>query len=149
MLLEDASIFGSQCVGGGRCKLKREGGCLVRRSIFREENFTRNVNWNLGSTREGDQASGRNGKAATLNVVEMGVDWCAKAVMKEEREVNCGASNCRGWRRERGEGGKETRLDGKTSGRIKAKGALLQSLDIITFNIEDVHHAQAKVPDLQ
>ena len=121
----------------------------MRRNSLGEAHTSWDAGLNLGTTREGDQASGRNGKAATLNVVEMGVDWCAKAVMKEEREVNCGASNCRGWRRERGEGGKETRLDGKTSGRIKAKGALLQSLDIITFNIEDVHHAQAKVPDLQ
>ena len=149
MLLDNASIFGSQCVGGGRCKLKREGGCLVRRSIFRVENFTRNVDWDLGSTREGDQASGRNGKAATLNVVEMGVNWCAKVVMKEEREVNCGASNHRGGRRERGERSKQTRLDGKARGGTEETSLLLQSLDIITFQIEDVHHAQAKVPDLQ
>ena len=74
MLLDNASVFGSHRVGGGGCKLKREGGCLVRRGIFRVENFTRNAGLNLGSTREGDQASGRNGKAATLDAVEMGVD---------------------------------------------------------------------------
>ena len=56
------------------------------RSIFCIENFTRNVDWDLGSTREGDQASGRNGKATTFNGVEMGVDWSANVVMKEERE---------------------------------------------------------------
>ena len=103
MLLDDASIFGSQCVGGGRCKLKREGGSLVRRSIFRVDNFSRNASLNLGSTRKGDQASGRNSKATTFNSVEMGVNWCAHVVMKEEREVNNGASYCRSGRRERGE----------------------------------------------
>ena len=149
MLLDDASIFGSQCVGGGGCKLKREGDRFVRISIFRVENFTRNVDWDLGSTREGDQASGRNSKALLLNAVEMGVNWCANVVMKEKREVNCGASDCRGGRRERGERSKQARLDGKGSGRIKAKGALLQSLDIITFQVEDVHHAQAEVPNLK
>ena len=116
VLLDNASIVGSQCVGGSRCELKREGDSLVRRSIFREEHFTRNAGLNLGSTREGNQASGRNGKATTLNVVEIGVDWCAKVVMKEEREMNCGASNCRGRRSERGERSKQTRLDGKGSG---------------------------------
>ena len=69
--------------------------------------------------------------------------------MKEEREMNRGASNCRGGRRERGERSKQTRLDGKARWSIKTKGALLQSLDIFTFQIEDVHHVQAKVPNLQ
>ena len=69
--------------------------------------------------------------------------------MKEEREVNCGASNCRGGRRERGERSKQTRLDGKACGVGKETRLLLQSLDIITFQIEDVHHAQAKVPNLK
>ena len=73
------------------------------RSIFRVENFTWDAGLNLNSTREGDHASGRNCKATTLNVVEIGVDWCANVVTKEEREVNCGASNGRGGGRERGE----------------------------------------------
>ena len=149
MLLDKASIFGSQRVGGGRCELKREGDSLVRRGIFRVENFTRNVNWDLGSTKEGDQASGRNGKALTFNGVEMGVNQCAHVVMKEEREVNCGASNCSGGRRERGERSKQTRLDGKARGGTEETSLLLQSLDIITFQIEDVHHAQAIIPNLQ
>ena len=141
MLLDDASVFGSQCVGGGRCKLKRERDCLVRRNSFGEVHTSRDVGLNLGSTREGDQASGRNGKALLLNAVEMGVDWSAKVVMKEEREVNCGASNCRGGRRERGERGKQTRLDGKAITSTEETSPLLQLLDIITFQIEDVHHA--------
>ena len=149
MLLYNASVFGSQCVGGGRCELKRERDSLVRRSIFRVENFTRNVDWDVGSTREGDQASGRNGKATTLNVVEMGVNWCAKMVVKEQREVNCGASNCRGGRRERGQGSKQTRLNGKGRGVDKVTSSMLQSLEIITFQIEDVHHALAHIPNLQ
>ena len=110
------------------------------RSIFCIENFTRNFDWDLGSTKEGDQASGRNGKATTLNVVEMGVNRCAKVVMKEEREVNCGASNYRSGRRERGERSKQTRLNGKGRGGIEVTRSLLQALDIITFQIEDVHH---------
>ena len=149
VLLDNASVFGSQRVGCGRCELKRERDRLVGRSIFCIENFTRNVDWDLGSTREGDQASGRNGKATTLDAVEMGVNWCAKMVMKEEREVNCSASYCRGGRRERGERSKQARLDGKTCGVDKETRLLLQSLDIITFQIEDVHHVKAKVPDLQ
>ena len=109
------------------------------RSIFCIENFTRNVHWDLGSTREGDQASGRNGKATTLNAVEIGVTWCANVVMKEERDVNCGASYGRGGRRKRGEGSKQTRLDGKGREGIEVTSSLLQALDIITFQIEDVH----------
>ena len=141
MLLDDASIFGSQCVGGGRCELKREGDRLMGRSIFCIENFTRNVDWDLGSTREGDQASGRNSKALLLNAVEMGVNRCAKVVMKEEREVNRGASDCRGGRREGREWSKQTRLDGKARGSTEETSSLLQSLDIFTFQIEDVHLA--------
>ena len=121
----------------------------MRRSIFRVENFTRNAGLDLGSTREGDQASGRNGKAMTLNAVEMSVNWCANVVMKEEREVNCGASNCRDGRRERGERSKQARLDGKGRRAIEVTSSLLKSLKIFSFQIEDVHHAQAKVPDLQ
>ena len=114
----------------------------MRRSIFRVENVTRNESFNLGSTREGDKASGRNDKALSLDAVEMGVNWCAKMVMKEEREVNCGASNCRGGGRDRGEGSKQTRLNGKPRWTDKETRLLLQSLDIITIQIEDVHHAQ-------
>ena len=139
MLLDDASIFGSQCVGGGGCKLKREGDRFVSRSIFRVENFTWDAGLNLGSTREGDQASGRNGKALTLNAVEMGLNRCINVVVKEEREVNRGASNCRGGRRERGERNKHTRLDGKGMRVDKETRLLLQSLEIITGQIEDVH----------
>ena len=121
----------------------------MRRSICRVENFTRNAGLNLGSAREGDQASGRNGKATTLNVVEMGVHGCANVVVKEEREVNCGASNHRGGRREGREWSKQTRLDGKARGSTEETSSLLQSLDIITNQIEDVHHVIAKVPNLQ
>ena len=121
----------------------------MRRSIFGIENFTRNVDWDLGSTREGDQASGRNGKAATLNVVEMGVNRCAKVVMKEEREVNCGASNCRGRGGERGERSKQTRLDCKASRSDKVTSLLLQWLEIITIQIEEVHHIPRIISNLK
>ena len=121
----------------------------MRRNSLGEAHTSWDAGLNLGTTREGDQASGRNGKAATLNVVEMGVDWYAEMVMKEEREVNCGTSYCRGGRRERGEGRKQTRLDGKSRYATEVTRALLQSLDIITFQIEDVHHVIAKVPNLQ
>ena len=103
------------------------------------ENFTRNVDWDLGSAREGNQASGRNGKALTFNGVEMGVNWRAKMVMEEEREVNCGAGDCGGGRGERRERSKQTRLDGKASRATAITSFLLQSLDIFTFQIEDEH----------
>ena len=79
----------------------------------------------------------------------MSVNWCANVVMKEEREMNCGASNGGGGRRERGEGSKQTRLDGKGREGIEVTSSLLQALDIIAFQIEYVHHAKAKIPNLQ
>ena len=121
----------------------------MRRNSLGEAHASWDAGLNLGSTREGDQASGRNGKASTLYAVEMGVNWCADVVMKEEREVNCGASNYRSGRREQGERSKQTRLDCKASRSDKVTSWLLQWLEIITIQIEEVHRVPRPISNLK